>query len=152
MKAKDELKKIPIYDAQINEKIEELARLKSLATKVTTVLSGETVSRSRSTDQMSASVIKIVELQEEISNLIDLYCEKKRYFSRIIDKLEKPEQIKVLYGYYFHGKSFEDMAHDLGYTRRNICYIHGAALQGVEAIIAKEKVEGCERNEGYQNS
>lgn len=143
MKAKDELLKILVYDAQINEKIEELARMKSLATKVTSVMSGETVARTRNTDSMGDAVIKIVEMQNEINSLIDLYCKKKQYFSNIIDKLQKPEQIKVLYGYYFHGKSFEDIAHDLGYTRRNVCYIHGAALQEVETIIAKEKTEGC---------
>ena len=131
-----------LYDAKINSKLEELERLKSLATKVTSVMDGEVVSHTRNTDSIGDTIAKIIEMQNEINNLIDLYVDKKTYLSRIIDSLQKPEQIKVLYGHYFQGKSFDDIAHDLGYTRRNICYIHGAALQEVESIVLKEETKG----------
>ena len=81
---------------------------------------------------MGDTVAKIVEMQNEINRLIDLYADQKSYFSSIIDELQKPEQISVLYGHYYHGKSFQKLADELGYSRRNICYIHGDALQEVE--------------------
>lgn len=139
MKAQEELQQIPLYDAKINIKLEELARLKSLATKVTSVMEGEVVSRSRNMDTMGDTVTKIIEMQDEINRLIDLYIDKKAYFSGIIDSLQNPVQIRVLYGHYYHGKSFQKIADELGYSRRNICYIHGDALVAVEKIITKDK-------------
>lgn len=139
MKAQEELQKIMLYDAKINSKLEELARMKSLATKVTSVMEGEVVSRTRNTDTMGDTVTKIIEMQEEINRLIDLYVDKKAYFSNIIDSLRNPMQIRVLYGYYYHGKSFQKIANELGYSRRNIGYIHEDAIAAVEKIITKDK-------------
>lgn len=137
MKAQEELQKIPIYDAKIDSKLEELSRLQSMATKVTAVMDSEVVSRTRNTDTMGDTVAKIIAMQDEINSLIDLYTDTKAHFSKIIDELQSPIQIKVLYGHYFHGKSFQKLADELGYSRRNICYIHGDALVAVEKIIAK---------------
>jgi transcriptional regulator len=137
LKAQEELQKIPIYDAKIDSKLEELSRLQSMATKVTAVMDSEVVSRTRNTDTMGDTVAKIIAMQDEINSLIDLYTDTKAHFSKIIDELQSPIQIKVLYGHYFHGKSFQKLADELGYSRRNICYIHGDALVAVEKIIAK---------------
>lgn len=139
MKAQEELQKILLDDAKINSKLEELERLKSLATKVTSVMEGEVVSRTRNTDTMGDTIAKIIAMQEEVNRLIDSYADRKIYYSKIIDRLKNPMQIRVLYGYYFAGKSFQKIADELGYTRRNICYIHGDALVAVEKIITKEK-------------
>ena len=139
MKAQEELQKILIDDAKINSKIEELARLKSLATKVTTVMEGEVVSRTRNPDTMGDTIMKIIEMQDEINSLIDSYIDRKAYFSKIIDSLPKPEWISVLYGHYYHGKSFQKLADEMGYTRRNVCYIHGDALVAVEKMMGDEK-------------
>ena len=140
MKAHEELKQILLDDAKINSKLEELARLKSLATKVTSVMEGETVSRSRNLDTLGDAVARIIVMQEEINTLIDAYVDRKAYYSKIIDELTNPLQIRVLYGHYFHGKSFQLLADEIGYSRRNICYIHGDALRAVENAVQKEKI------------
>ena len=71
MKAQEELQKILLDNAKIDSKLEELARMKSLATKVTSVMEGEAVSRTRNTDTMGDTVTKIIEMQEEINRMID---------------------------------------------------------------------------------
>jgi hypothetical protein len=139
LKAQEELKKILLYDAKIESKLEELERLKALATKVTSVMEGEVVSRSRKQDTMGDTIAKIIEMQDELNSLVDEFVDKKSYFSRIIDSLESPLQIRVLYGHYYHGKTFQILADELGYTRRNICYIHGDALSAVESALNREK-------------
>lgn len=139
LKVKEELQKIMLYDAKINSKLDDLLRLKSLATKVTAAMDGEVVARTRSGDTMCDTVTKIIEMQEEINGLIDLYADRKAYFSRIIDSLRNPMQIRVLYAYYYSGKSFQRIANELGYTRRNIGYIHEDAIAAVEKIIESEK-------------
>ena len=139
MKAQEELQEILLIDAKINSKLEELVQLNALATKVTAVMEGEVVSRTRNADTMGDTIAKIIEMQDEINRLIDSYVDRKTYFSKIIDSLNSAMQIRVLYGHYYHGKSFQKIADELGYSRRNICYIHGDALVAVEKIITKDK-------------
>lgn len=140
MKAQEELAKILLDNAKIESKLEELAHLNALATKVTATMDTEVVSRTRNTDTMADTIAKIIAMQEEINNLIDSYVDRKAYFSKIIDELNNPMQIRVLYGHYYSGKSFQLIADELGYSRRNICYIHGDALRAVDNIMKKEKV------------
>lgn len=137
MKAQEELSKILLDNAKIDSKLEELARLKALSTKVTSVMEGEAVSRTRNTDTMADTVAKIIEMQAEINRLIDSYVDRKAYLSKIIDSLNSAMQIRVLYSHYYAGKSFQQIADELGYSRRNICYIHGDALMAVEKIMNK---------------
>lgn len=137
MKAQEALSKILVDDAIIDAKLEELARLKALSTKVTAVMEGEVVSRTRSTDTMADTIAKIIEKENEVNSLIDSYVDRKAYFSKIIDSLNSAMQIRVLYAHYYAGKSFQQIADELGYSRRNICYIHGDALQAVEKIMEK---------------
>ena len=140
MKAQEELSKILLDNAKIDSKLEELERLKALSTKVTAVMDGEVVSRTRNTDTMSDTVVKILEMQSEINRLIDSYADRKAYFSKIIDSLTSAMQIRVLYSHYYSGKSFQQIADELGYSRRNICYIHGDALRAVEKIMEESEV------------
>lgn len=139
MKAQEELAKILLEDAKIESKLEELAHLNALATKVTATMEYEVVSRTRNTDTMADTVAKIIEMQNQINNLIDSYVDRKEYFSKIIDSLTNPMQIRVLYGHYYFGKSFQQIADEVGYSRRNVCYIHGDALRAVEKIMENEK-------------
>ena len=103
-------------------------------------MEGAAVSRTRNTDTMADTVAKIIEMQNEINNLIDSYADRKTYFSKIIDSLNNAMQIRVLYGHYYVGKSFQQIADELGYSRRNICYIHGDALRAVEKIMKKNDI------------
>lgn len=140
MKAQEELQKILLDDAKINSKLEELEQLNALATKVTAAMDCEVVSRTRNTDTLGDTITKIIEMQHEINRLIDSYVDRKAHFSKIIDSLNSAMQIRVLYGHYYAGKSFQQIADDLGYSRRNICYIHGDALRAVENIMKKDEV------------
>ena len=139
MTLQKELEQILLDDAKIDSKLEELARLKALTTKVTAAMDGEVVSRSRNTDTMAEAVIKIVEMQDEINSLVDSYVDRKAFYAQAIDSLPKPVYIRVLYGYYYHGKSFQQIADEIGYTRRNVCYIHGDALQALENVLNRAK-------------
>lgn len=140
MKAQEELSKILLDNAKIDSKLEELAHLKALATKVTATMDVEVVSRTRNVDTMADTVEKIIAMQDEINGLIDSYADRKAYFSKIIDSLTSPMQIRVLYGHYYCGKSFQQIADEVGYSRRNVCYIHGDALRAVEKIMETTEV------------
>lgn len=136
MKAQEELKRILTLEALIESKSEELIRLDALAKKMTAAMDGESVSRSRNLDPMGTAIAKKEMLIGEIGRLQKEYEELKEYLSGIIDGLQKPVFIKILYGRYFLGKSLNTIAEEEGYCYRNICYLHGNALQAVGKIMA----------------
>lgn len=137
MKAQEELSKILHYEALIESKTEELIRLDSLAKKMTAAMSGETVSGSKNLDPMGTVIIKKETLVKEIVRIQETYERQKAFLSSIIDGLKKPVFIRILYGRYFNGKSLNTIANEEGYCYRNICYLHGNALQAVEKAIGE---------------
>ena len=141
MSAKEELRQILLDDAKIDYKMEELMRLRSRATKVTSVMSDEVVSRSRYPYTMENVVDKIIHAQEELNRMIDALIDKKNYYSSIIDSLDNPAHIRVLTGRYYDGKTLEKLSNEMGYTYRHICNIHGDALQAVEKKINEAEGE-----------
>lgn len=160
MKAQEELEKILTFDTAIEckeelvnnktsllrKKEEELERLASIAEKMTATMEGEVVSRSRNLDPLGESVAKKEEKKQEIKNLkneiekikdemAQMKAEHEQrvsHYTRIIDNLRKPVFIKVLYGKYFLKKSLQQIADEIGTCYRNVCYLHGNALQAVE--------------------
>ena len=138
-KAKDELEKIAIEDALIDSKLEELARLKSMATKVTSAMSGEAVSGSRSGDKLANAVARIIEMEAEIDRLVDSYVDRKKFLAGLVDRLPKAEWISVIYGHYYQGKSYEKLAEEMGYSRRNVCYLNGDAVAELDKMLREEK-------------
>lgn len=153
MKAQEELEKILSFDATMECKKalmeckeEELERLASIAEKMTATMEGEAVSRTRNLDPLGEALTKKNEKEKEIAQLkIEIEQLKSEHEQRvlryrsIIDNLRKPVFIKILYGKYFLKKSLRQIAKEEGFCYRNICYLHGNALQAVEN--AEKKLE-----------
>ena len=139
-KAKAYLQKIRLYDVQINSKIEELEKLRSMTTKITPTLSGDVVSGSRSQDKLGDAGARIVDLEAEIDRRIDTLCDLKRNAMELLDKLQNPNHYEILHKRYFQFKSLEQISVDMGYSYRNICYIHGKALQAMTVVMNETEV------------
>ena len=139
-KAKNCLQKIRLYDVQINSKLEEIAKLRAMTTKITPTLSGDVVSGTRSQDKLGDAVARIVDLEAEIDRRIDALCDLKREAMQLLDKLQNPNHYEILDKRYFQFKSLEQISVDMGYTYRNVCYIHGKALQALTAIMNETEV------------
>jgi DNA-directed RNA polymerase specialized sigma subunit len=139
--AKTYLQKIRLYDVQIDNKLEELARLRAMSTKVTSTLSGDVVSGSRSQDKLGNTVAKIMALEADVDRRVDALCDLKQTAMEIIDRLQNPNHIEVLHKRYFQYKSLEQISVDMGYSYRNVCYIHGKALQAMTALMNEMEVE-----------
>ena len=141
--AKAYLRKIELLDAHINNRISDLHELKSLVTKITATISQVCVSGSGNQDRLGDSVAKIIDLQNEINRKIDQYVDLKRSISGLLEQIQDPDQVKILHKRYFEYKTWEQIACETKYSYRNVCYIHGKALQAVEALM-----EGTLKNEG----
>lgn len=133
------LLQVKLCDAHINNKLEELAQLRALSTKITTTLKQDVVSGGGYGDKVGDAVSRIVDMQNEINAAIDDYINKKNEVKRVIEKVTNPDQLNVLLKCYILHETLEQIACDMGYSYRNICYIHGRALQSVEAVMESEK-------------
>lgn len=136
--AKEFLEQIQLCDKNINNKLEELARLNALALKVTSSLKQVAVFGSGTQDKVGDAVSRIVDLQREINDDIDRYCDKKAEVRKLIEQIKDPDQLDVLSKKYLLYESLEQIACEMGFTYRNVCYIHGRALQAVAELMKGE--------------
>jgi DNA-directed RNA polymerase specialized sigma subunit len=133
--AKAYLRKLELADVHINNKLEDLQKLRTMVTKITSSITPVSVSGSGSQDKLGDTIAKIVDLQSEINDKIDRYVDMKREVNTLIDQLEDPDQVQVIHKRYVEYKPLELIAIEMNCTYRNVCYIHGKALQTVEALL-----------------
>lgn len=133
--AKEFLKQVRLCDIHINNMLEEKARLKALALKITSTWGAAPVSGSRSQDKMGDAIAKIVDLEREIDKAVDEYVDKKKEVIAVLEKIQNPDQLEVLYKRYIQYESFEQISNEMGMTYRNVCNIHVKALQSVNESL-----------------
>lgn len=133
--AKRFLQQVKLYDSKINSLLEELDNLKAMTLKITTTLKQDVVSSGGNQDKIGDAVAKIIDLEAEINAAIDGFVNKKRAVNDVLDRLHDPDQYAVLYKRYILYKRWEQIACDMSMTYRNVLYVHGRALQMVDAIM-----------------
>ena len=140
-KAKEFLQQVRRCDIQINSLLEEKAQMEALARKVTSSWGGEHVSGSGNQDKLGDTVAKILDLERKIDKAVDSFVDKKAEVRAVIEKVTNPDHLELLLKVYIHYETLEKVACEMGYTYRNACYIHGRALQTIEALLAESQVE-----------
>lgn len=142
--AKEFLAQVELCDIHITNKLDELQHLKDMVLKITSTWKPDVTSGgSGSQDKLGDAVSKIVDMEEEVNRAVDNYVDKKKEVNAVLDKIKDPDQVSVLYKRYFQYMTWEQIACDMHMTFRNVCYIHGKALQVVEGLL-----KGEENNEG----
>lgn len=126
---KEFLQQIRHIDSQINGKMEQLDRMKALATKVTAAMSEAGARTSGPSRGMENTVDKIIALQEELNADIDRYVDLKRAANGIICRIDNEKYRRVLESRYLLGKTWETIAAEMGMTRQGVLKLHGRAIQ-----------------------
>jgi len=116
-------------DERIHSKIEQIESLNELATKCTSAITGMPHNPSPSTSTMADAVMKIVDLQEEIKADIDRLVDLKRELVQVIKSVDEIECQMLLELRYLCYKSWDEIGVEMGYTVRNIHYLHKQALR-----------------------
>lgn len=134
-RAKEFFQQLWDIEKQIGVKVEQLERLKSLATKVTAVMS-EAGSRpsgaSRTTEDTMAKIIDLQnELNAEISRLLDLKCDAYA----IIRLIPNEKQRRSLEYRYLNCNTVEKVGEKLGCSTKWAGKIINAALKEAEKIM-----------------
>lgn len=131
MTAKEYLSQAYRLDKRIDSKIEQLKSLDLLATKCTTTLSDMQKSQSISNSRLEDTVVKIVDLQEEINRDIDSLVDLKRDIVRTIKSVQNPEYQIILELRYLCFKTWEEIAVQMNCSIDNVFKIRKNALKSV---------------------
>lgn len=131
MSAKEYLSQAMYIDQRINSKLEQVMTLRESATKVTQVMSDMPRASSPNLQRMENTIVKIVDLENEINRDIDRLVDLKAEVRRAIARLENPDQQLVLELRYLCYKSWVCISEELGFCESNIYKIHGEALKNI---------------------
>lgn len=135
MTAKDYLQSIKKADMVVSALMRERDQLGDMRYRITQTLKPVMVSGGGAQGGFTDASDKMVDLENEIARKIAAYVDLKREAGVLLRLLENPQHYSVLHQHYVMYESFERIAVDMGYTYRNVCYLHGRALQAFQRVL-----------------
>lgn len=133
--AKVFFQKVRDIDRQIAVKYEQLLRLNALSTKVTASLDGEGHGGGGVSRSMENGVMQIVALQEELEQDIEGYTSLYRQANAILRRMEDTKERVCLEHRYLLGRTWEEIAEEMGISYQWVSVLHGKALKSADEII-----------------
>lgn len=129
--AKEYLKRAYLLDKQINVEIQELEQLRNMRGTIQGCSYGEKVGSNpnRNTEAPFIKTIeKIWEYEQKIDAKIDKLVDLRSEINASIEKMENPEERRLLKYRYLKNESWEDIAYELNVSYRTVHRIHASAL------------------------
>ncbi len=114
-------------EREIAIKMDEIIRLREMATKVTQVLTPDKV-KGGVENCREESIAKIVDMEKEIGASIDNLKKIREQVERAINAIPNANQRDVLRLRYLNGMKWEQIAVKLNYDYRWVLRLHGMAL------------------------
>lgn len=127
-KAKYYLRQAYLLDKRIDSKIQEMAQMNALATRVTSVYCDVPPSGTRNVHRMEDTITKILDYEKMIDCEIDRLVNLRKEIHSVIDAVDNPEYRTLLDMRYLKFSTWEQIAVELGYHIRYIHKIHNRAL------------------------
>lgn len=144
MTTKEYLSQIRRLDMQIQNKLSDVYKLKTMACSVTISDSGDRVQTSGDKDRIGSTVAKIVDLEKEIDSMVDCFVDKRKKIIEQIDNLSDDDYYNVLSMRYVGEKTFDKIAQETNWCLRKVFSIHGKALQEFERLYGNEYLENVQ--------
>lgn len=134
MDARALLNQVKLYDAHIDSKIEELARLEAMRLRITSTLQ-DCVITTKKHDKFETLTAKIIDLRNELNQEIDAYVDRKREVEAVVEKLTNPDHVTVLKKRYWLDKTWEQIAEEMDIDVRTAQRKHNDALEEANNFI-----------------
>lgn len=135
MTAKEFLNQYLDADRALDCKLEQLARLRAKAAKVTTIIGGERVQGGIDGSRLEAIAEKIMDLEREIAQDIDQLKAKQSAVEAMILRLNSAREMDILTNKYIFGVTWDDIALFERCTKRQIFRLHENALKKIEKFL-----------------
>ena len=134
MTAKEYLSQAYWLDRRINSKLEQLSSLNDIATRSTSVMSDDVVSRTRNVHAMEDVIAKIVDMKAEVNAEIDRLMD-------VVKAVDDPELQTLLELRYLCFKDWPDIACEMHCSESNVYKVHSRALQAVRVPKLDSKLQ-----------
>lgn len=129
---KKEFREIIYLDHLINSKLRLLDSLKSSRLQVKGMqIKSDVVQVSKQGNRQEDLIIKIIDLEKEITKDINNLVNEKQRAKTVIDRLDGPYRL-VMSMRYLECMKWEEIAYRIGYSIQAVYKIHGQALKRVE--------------------
>ena len=129
---KKEFREIIYLDHLINSKLRLLESLKSNRLQVKGMqIKSDVVQVSKQGNRQEDLIIRILDLEKEITKDIDKLIDEKKRAKAVIDELDGPYRL-VMTMRYLECMKWEEIAYRLDYSIQAVYKIHGQALKRVE--------------------
>jgi len=128
MTAKEYLEQAYRLDQRIQSKQEQIQSLNDLATRCTASMTGMPHNPNRGSSQMADTIGKIIDLQNLIAADMEELVDLKADLVATIKAVDSIDHQLILEKRYITGKSWPEIAVDLGYKMRRMYDIHEEAL------------------------
>lgn len=140
MTTKRYLKQIIRLQKSIEYRKEQLEELRELSTSIGSFdYSKDIVDTTPTGDGMEKKIIKIADLEADLTRKIILYTAKKNQIIEEIESLEEPKYVEILMKMYVEDKSLEEVAVEMAYSYDRVRHLHGLALVEFEKIKEEKK-------------
>jgi hypothetical protein len=139
MLAKDFLRQVEMLDTLICNKLIEREQWREMSLSITANIGGERVQSSGNPQKMETAIIKCVDMETEIDELVDRLVDTKRKVIATIEKLDSPTEYDVLHKRYIQHLTLQEIADDKGRDYGWATTTHGRALKNVQVLLDKEK-------------
>ena len=136
-KAQIFLEKIESYNILIRNKLIEHQQLKDLALSITANIGSEKVQSTGCQSQMAEAIDRCVDIEAEITAIIEKFLDEKRNIVSTIEKLDSPTEYNLLHMRYVQGISLSDIADELQKEYTWVTTTHGRALKNLQNILNK---------------
>lgn len=132
MTAKEYLNQAYRLDQRIRSKQEQISTLNDLATSCSASMTGMPRNPNKGGSRMADAVCKSVDLQDSIATDMQELVELKAEIISTIKAVDCIEYQLILEKRYISGKSWPEIAVDLGYKMRHLYKLHDEALAAVK--------------------
>ena len=132
MNAREYLSQAYRLDLEINNKLEIMDSMHSLATKATSSFSLVPPSGTRNVHRLEDTLAKIVDMDIEINKKIDKLVDLKKEIVEVIGEVDNREYRLLLEMRYLRFMTWEEIAIELGYNVRHLYRVHRDALSQVK--------------------
>ena len=132
MTAKEYLGKAYRLDQRIRSKQEQISALTDLATSCSANITGMPRNPNQGGSRMADAVCKIADLQDEIAADMVLLVDLKAELVSVIKAVDSIDHQLILEKRYITGKSWPEIAVDLGYKMRHMYKVHDEALENIK--------------------
>ncbi|MGN0577936.1 MAG: DUF1492 domain-containing protein [Ruminiclostridium sp.] len=130
MTAKEYLSQYAALDAEINCKLEQLAKLRALSTSIPAPSGGG--SSGSPSDRTGNITAKIVDMENEFNAKIDRLVDLQKKIETTIEAVEDSRYRTILTERYINRKKWEDIADILHIDLRWLYVLHGRALNEIK--------------------